>query len=50
MVGVVNQGYIEFPAEWKHLESNNVGPFITRIVHRKPDGRTDTRTSRSDIK
>jgi hypothetical protein len=46
MTEAVTQGYIEFPSEWEHLESTRIGPFVTRIVHRKPDGQTDTRTSR----
>jgi len=46
MTDTVRQGYIEFPAEWEYMESNNVGPFITRVVHQKPDGQIDTRTSR----
>jgi hypothetical protein len=46
MTETVNQGYIEFPADWEHLESNNVGPFVTRVVYRTPDGQIDARTSR----
>ncbi|MFN2173241.1 MAG: hypothetical protein ACK2UF_17595 [Candidatus Promineifilaceae bacterium] len=46
MTQTVNQTYIEFPAEWKHMESNKIGPFVTRVVHQKPDGQIDTRTSR----
>lgn len=46
MSETVKQGYIEFPAEWEHLESKKIGPFVTRIVHRRPDGQMDVRTSR----
>lgn len=46
MTETVKQGYIEFPSEWEHLESSSLGPFVTRIVHRKPDGKLDARTSR----
>lgn len=40
------RGYIHFSDRWEHLESQYVGPFLTRIVHRRPDGTLDTRTSR----
>ena len=46
MTDTVRQGYIEFPAEWEYMESNTVGLFVTRVVHQKPDGQIDTRTSR----
>jgi hypothetical protein len=46
MTQTVKQGYIHFPSEWEHIESRHVGPFITRIVHRRPDGSSDVRTSR----
>jgi hypothetical protein len=40
------QSYIHFADEWEHIESQHVGPFTTRIVHRRPDGSLDVRTSR----
>lgn len=40
------QGYIHFSDRWEHIESQSIGPFVTRIVHRRPDGSTDVRTSR----
>ena len=40
------QSYIVFPSEWEHLESEGIGPFVTRVVHRTPDGQIDSRTSR----
>lgn len=46
MTSVVKRGDINFPAEWEHLESRQVGPFVTRIVHRRTDGTTDVRTAR----
>jgi hypothetical protein len=42
----VKRGYIYFPADWEHIESKTIGPFVTRIVHRRPDGSEDMRTSR----
>lgn len=46
MTETVRRGYIEFPQEWEHLESKKIGPFVTRIVHRRPDGEMDVRTPR----
>ena len=46
MTAVTERGYIHFSDEWEHIESHHVGPFVTRIVHRRPDGSTDVRTSR----
>ncbi len=45
-MATATRGYIRFSEEWEHLESQHVGPFLTRIVHRRPDGTTDIRTSR----
>lgn len=42
----IKRGYIHFPDTWEHIESQYVGPFVTRIVHRRPDGTVDVRTSR----
>lgn len=46
----VKRGYIEFPNDWEHLGSEKFGPFTTRIVHRRPDGEMDVRTSRRQRK
>jgi len=46
MTSSVRQSYIHFSDKWEHIQSQHVGPFLTRIVHRRPDGRMDTRTSR----
>ena len=46
MTTTVKQGYIHFPSEWEHVKSQQVGPFVTRIVHHRPDGSLDVRTSR----
>ena len=45
-VATVSRGYIEFPADWKHIESSGSGPFTTRIVHRLEDGSTHIWSSR----
>ncbi len=42
----VKRGPIYFPTNWEHIESKTIGPFVTRIVHRRPDGSEDVRTSR----
>lgn len=46
MTQTTKQDYIQFPSEWEPIESKHVGPFVTRITHRRPDGTTDVRTSR----
>ena len=46
MTTLIKRGYIHFSDEWEHVESEHVGPFITKIIHRRPDGKTDVRTSR----
>ena len=46
MTAMKKREYLNFPAEWEHIESHYVGPFLTRIVHRRPDGTLDVRTSR----
>lgn len=45
-MSTVERGYIHFSAEWEHLQSEGIGPFVTRIVHRRQDGSQDIRTSR----
>lgn len=40
------RAFVNFSDEWEHIESQYVGPFATRIVHRRPDGTVDARTSR----
>ncbi len=40
MTTTVKQGYIEFPADWKHVESHGSGPFATRGMHKLEDGST----------
>jgi len=37
---------LDFPAEWELLETEGVDGFITRVVHRRPDGSTHAWTSR----
>lgn len=37
---------VDFPAEWEPLETGGVGGFVTRAVHRRPDGSTHVWTSR----
>jgi len=46
MTTTVKRGHIHFSSDWEHLESEKVGPFVTRIVHRRDDGALDVRTSR----
>ena len=46
MPSSIKRGYIQFSERWEHIESRYVGPFVTRIVHRRPDGALDVRTSR----
>lgn len=46
MEDTIKRGHISFSPEWEHLESQKVGPFVTRIVHRRDDGTLDVRTSR----
>lgn len=46
MATQTRHGYIDFPAEWEHVETHSVGPFVTRVVHRRKDGVQDIRTSR----
>jgi len=38
--------HVEFPAGWEHLRSESVGPFLTRVLHRLPDGRLHIWSSR----
>jgi len=46
MTTTVKRDYIHFSDEWEHVESQHVGPFVTKITHHRPDGTTDVRTSR----
>ena len=46
MASTVERGFAHFPADWEHVESQMVGPFITRVTHRRGDQTEDTRTSR----
>lgn len=46
MATTEKQGYIRFASDWEHVESQQVGPFVTRVVHRRLDGKLDVRTSR----
>ncbi|MDP9475356.1 MAG: hypothetical protein M3R38_06645 [Actinomycetota bacterium] len=36
----------DFPAEWEPLETEGMGGFVTRALHRRPDGSTHLWTSR----
>lgn len=38
--------HVDFPAEWRHIRTETVGPFITRVLHRLPDDRLHIWTSR----
>ncbi|MFN2264564.1 MAG: hypothetical protein ACK2UM_09880 [Anaerolineales bacterium] len=40
------QDHLQTPAEWKHLESQHVGPFLTRMIHERKDGSTHIWSSR----
>jgi hypothetical protein len=46
MTAPVEGAAIRFPAEWELVESRQVGPFVTRLVHRREDDALDVRTSR----
>jgi hypothetical protein len=46
MKETIKRGQISFSSEWEHIESQKVGPFVTRVVHRRNDGTLDVRTSR----
>ena len=37
---------VDFPAEWELLETEGIGGFVTRVVHRRPDGTTHVWASR----
>lgn len=49
-MGAVKRGYIHFPSNWEHVESQGFAGFVTRVVHRTPDGALDVRTSRRNRK
>ena len=38
MTSTVKRGHIEFPADWRHVESRGSGPFITRVVEWNAEG------------
>lgn len=40
------QGYLHVPDSWEHVRTERIGPFVTRILHRRPDGFQDARSSR----
>jgi len=44
------QGYLHVPDSWEHVRTERIGPFVTRILHRRPDGFQDVRTSRQHRK
>jgi len=46
----IKRGYIHFSNKWAHVESQHVGPFVTRFVHHSQDGKLDVRTSRGHRK
>lgn len=46
MPETIKRGFVYCSSDWEHLESQKVGPFATRIVHRREDGTLDVRTSR----
>jgi hypothetical protein len=46
MTETVAHGHLQMPAEWKHLESYHVGPFLTRVSHERADGSTHIWSSR----
>ncbi|RIK19378.1 MAG: hypothetical protein DCC51_09020, partial [Anaerolineae bacterium] len=46
MASTIKRGSINFPADWEHIESQQIGPFVTRITHLRGDQTRDVRTSR----
>ncbi|WP_309380091.1 hypothetical protein [Cerasicoccus frondis] len=38
--------HVTFPPYWEHVATHRVGPFITRVVHRLPDGSLHVWSSR----
>ncbi|WP_309398316.1 hypothetical protein [Cerasicoccus maritimus] len=38
--------HVTFPAHWEHVATHRVGRFITRVIHRLPDGGLHVWTSR----
>ncbi len=42
----IDRPFVRFSSDWELLEAQKVGPFVTRIVHRRADGTQDVRTSR----
>lgn len=45
-VATVSLGCMDFPADWKHVESQGSGRFTTRVVHQLDDGSTHVWSSR----
>jgi hypothetical protein len=50
MKDTIKRGYVNFSPDWEHIESQKVGPFVTRVIHRRADGVLDIWTSRRDRK
>lgn len=38
--------HVVFPANWVHVATHRIGPFITRVIHRLPDGSLHVWSSR----
>lgn len=38
--------HVVFPADWEHVATHRVGPFVTQVVHRLPDGALHVWSSR----
>jgi hypothetical protein len=50
MPRLIKRGYIRFSDKWEYVKSQNVGPFVAQIVHRRPDGTLNIWTSRRNRK
>ena len=46
MTETTTYDHLQTPAEWKHLESHHVGPFLTSMTHEQADGSTHIWSSR----
>lgn len=46
MTSLSTIGHLQIPAEWKHLDTSYVGPFVTRITHELNDGSIHVWSSR----
>lgn len=42
----VRRGYVHFPEHWDHVRSDGVAGFVTRVIHKLPDGGLHIWTSR----